>query len=73
LGLLVAQGTSALRLAVVVAIAERWVVDLSEDIAQELRRRCDLEGRELPESIRDFVERYAGNPCQLTLRLVRSG
>jgi hypothetical protein len=25
--------------------AERWAQDVSEDVAQELRRRCDLEGR----------------------------
>jgi hypothetical protein len=49
--------------------AERWSGDVSEDIANELRRRCDLEGRELPESVRDFVDRHAGDASQLTLRL----
>jgi hypothetical protein len=50
--------------------AEGWSRDVSEDIAHELRRRCDLEDRDLPENIRDFVERHAGNsPRQLTLRL----
>jgi hypothetical protein len=48
--------------------AERWSRDVSEDIARELLRRCDLEGRKLPEGVQDFVERYAGNPSQLTLR-----
>jgi hypothetical protein len=53
--------------------AERWSRDVSEDIARELLRRCDLEGRKLPEGVQDFVERYAGNPTQLTLRPVRPG
>src|SRR4051794_24352087 len=29
-------------------------------VAQELRRRCAEEDRELPESVQPFVERYAG-------------
>ena len=28
--------------------AERWSEDVSEDVARELRRRCDLQARELP-------------------------
>ena len=40
--------------------AERWSEDVSEDVAKELRRRCDLQMRDLPESIQDFVERHAG-------------
>ena len=39
--------------------AEGWSRDVSEDVARELRRRCDLQLRELPSSIQDFVERYA--------------
>jgi hypothetical protein len=46
-----------------------WSRDVSEIIARELRRRCDLEGRELPDFVADFVERNEG-PRQLTLRLV---
>ena len=38
--------------------AEGWSRDVSEDVARELRRRCDLQARELPESVRDFVERH---------------
>ena len=34
-----------------------WSRDVSEDVAKVLRRRCDMEGREIPSSIRDFVER----------------
>jgi hypothetical protein len=42
---------------------------VSEDVAKEIRRRCDLEDRDLPEQVRDFVERHEGNSGQLTLRL----
>jgi hypothetical protein len=50
---------------------ERWSEDVSEDVADELRRRCDLQMRELPASISDFVERHeTHNRQQLTLRLV---
>ena len=51
--------------------AERWSEDVSEDVANELRRRCDLQMRELPSTISDFVERHEGRDRrQLTLRLV---
>jgi len=30
---------------------ERWSEDVSEDVAAELRRRCDLQMRELPSTI----------------------
>ena len=50
---------------------ERRSEDVSEDVAHELRRRCDLQGNSLPSSIQDFVERYEGHAWrQLTLRLV---
>lgn len=50
--------------------AEGWSRDVSEDVATELRRRCDIEGRPLPASIADFVERHECGGRQLTLRLV---
>jgi hypothetical protein len=50
--------------------AERWSEDVSEDIAQELRRRCNLQLRDLPSTIQDFVERHEGHYRQLALRLV---
>ncbi len=51
--------------------AERWSQDVSEDIAHELRRRCDLQLRDVPSTIQDFVERNEGHDRhQLTLRLV---
>jgi hypothetical protein len=50
---------------------ERWSEDVSEDVAAELRRRCDLQMRELPSTISDFVERYeTSDRRQLTLRLI---
>jgi hypothetical protein len=51
--------------------AERWSQDVSEDVAHEVRRRCDLQLRDVPSSIQDFVELYEGHKFrQLSLRLV---
>jgi hypothetical protein len=51
--------------------AEGWSQDVSEDVAQELRRRCDLQLRDVPASIQDFVEMHEGHLYrQLSLRLV---
>lgn len=51
--------------------AERWSQDVSEDIAHELRRRCELQLRDVPASIQDFVELHEGHSYrQLSLRLV---
>jgi hypothetical protein len=49
--------------------AEGWSQDVSSEIAQELRRRCELQMRDVPSSIQDFVERHEGCDRQLTLRL----
>jgi hypothetical protein len=49
--------------------AEGWSRDVSKDVAHELRRRCDLQLRDVPSSIQDFVERHEGHE-QVTLRLV---
>jgi hypothetical protein len=38
--------------------AERWSEDVSEDVAHELRRRCDLQLRDVPPNIQDFVDRH---------------
>jgi hypothetical protein len=48
---------------------EGWSQDVSTDIAQELRRRCDLQLRDVPSNIQDFVQRHDGLDRQLTLRL----
>jgi hypothetical protein len=50
--------------------AEGWARDVSGDVARELRLRCDLDLRDIPDTIKDFVERYEGDRRQLTLRLV---
>ena len=51
--------------------SERWSEDVSEDVAFELRRRRDLQMREVPSALSDFVERHEGQVWrQLTLRLV---
>jgi hypothetical protein len=50
---------------------ERWSEDVSEDVAHELRRRCDLQARDVPSAIQDFVERHEDHDRrQLTFRLV---
>ena len=50
--------------------AERWSEDVSEDVAAEIRRRCDLQMCDVPSAIQDFVEAHEGSRRQLTLRLV---
>ena len=50
---------------------ERWAQDVSEDVAHELRRRCDLQLRDVPSGLQDFVERHEGHHSrQLALRLI---
>ena len=39
-------------------IAEGWSRDISDAMAVQLRVRCANEGRELPESLQQFVERH---------------
>ncbi len=52
-------------------VAEGWSREVSADVAQELRMRCDLQLRDVPDGIRDFVERHEGpGTRQLTLRLL---
>jgi hypothetical protein len=48
--------------------SEGWSRDASEDVAQELRRRLDLDRRDAPEGLERFLERHEGTR-QLTLRL----
>ena len=47
--------------------AERWAQDVAESVAHELRRRCDLQLRDVPSGL---LERQEGHYRQLTLRLV---
>jgi hypothetical protein len=52
-------------------VAEGWSRDVSADVAKELRLRCDLQLRDVPSSIEDFVQRHEGHGNrQLTMRLV---
>jgi hypothetical protein len=51
--------------------AKGWSRNVSEDVAQELCRRCDLQMREVPSSIQNFVKRHEGRDPQLTLRLTK--
>jgi hypothetical protein len=48
---------------------EHWSKDVSPEIAQEIQTRCDIEGNDVPEHIRDFVEGYIERTRQLSLRL----
>jgi hypothetical protein len=54
--------------------AEKWSQDVSGDIAKELRRRCDLQMRDVPFFLQDFVDRHEGRyrdiQLPLPLRLV---
>ena len=48
---------------------EHWSKDVSADLAKEIQVRCDIDGVEVPEHIRDFVETYTAQSKQLSLRL----
>jgi hypothetical protein len=54
--------------------AEQWSQDVSADVAQELRWRCDLQLRDVPFFLQDFVDRYEGRyhdfQLPLPMRLV---
>jgi hypothetical protein len=51
-------------------VADGWSRDISAQMAAELRWRCDLQLRDVPSSIQDFVERHEGKSQQLSLRLL---
>ena len=40
--------------------AKGWSKDVSADVAHEVRHRCDLQMREVPFYLEDFVEQYEG-------------
>jgi hypothetical protein len=54
--------------------AEKWSEDVSGDVAQELRRRCDHQLRDIPFFLQDFVDRHEGRfrdyQLPLPMRLV---
>jgi hypothetical protein len=39
---------------------EHWATDLSRDVAVEIQSRSDMDGLPVPEHLRDFVDRNAG-------------
>ena len=49
--------------------AEGWSRDVSEDIANELRRRCYLRSREIPDSVLDFIKRHGSGDREVQLLL----
>ena len=48
---------------------EGWSEDISADLAQQLRRRCDLQQRDIPFFLQDFVDRYEGRYSEIQLPL----
>ena len=50
--------------------AEGWSRDVSEDVANEIKRRCALQGTEGPSNLQDFVERHEARVDRRQLRLV---
>jgi hypothetical protein len=49
--------------------AENWSQDVSADVAHELRQRCDLQLRDIPFYLEQFVERYEGRYHDIQLPL----
>jgi hypothetical protein len=49
--------------------AEQWAQEVTRVIALEIQSRCDIDGHDVPETLRDFVESVAGPDRQLKLRL----
>ena len=50
-------------------VKEHWSQDVSVDVAEELRRRCDQLGRDVPFFLQDFVDRYQGRYRDIQLPL----
>jgi hypothetical protein len=48
---------------------EGWSRDVSADVALELRRRCDLQLRDVPFFLQDFADRYEGRYHDVQLPL----
>jgi len=49
--------------------SEKWSQDVSADVAQELRRRCDLQMRDIPFFLQEFVDRHEGRYRDIQLPL----
>jgi hypothetical protein len=50
---------------------EHWARDVSKDIALEIQSRSDIDGHDVPETLRDFIDSHAGPDRQLALRLAK--
>jgi hypothetical protein len=50
-------------------VAGGWCRDASVEVAHELRRRCDLQLRDIPFFLQDFVDRYEGRYHDVQLPL----
>ena len=66
--LLTGQYTNPVRV-VAFNTAERWSEDVSTDVAQELRRRCDLQMRDVPFFLQAFTDRHEGRYRDVQLPL----
>jgi len=49
--------------------AESWSQDVSAEVAHELRHRCDLQMRDVPFFLQDFVDQYEGRYHDVQLPL----
>jgi len=49
--------------------SDGWSQDVSADVAHEVRRRCDLQLRDVPFYLEDFIARYEGRYCDVQLPL----
>ena len=54
---------------VVFNVGAGWCRDASVEVAHELRRRCDLQQRDIPFFLQDFVDRYEGRYPDVQLPL----
>jgi hypothetical protein len=66
--LLTGQYTRPARV-VVFNVPGGWCHDASAEVAHELRRRCDLQLRDIPFFLQDFVDRYEGRYRDVQLPL----
>jgi hypothetical protein len=50
---------------------EHWAQASQKNVALEIQTRCDIDGQDVPENLRDFVDSCAGPDRQLALRLAK--
>ena len=53
--------------------AEKWSQDVSADVAHELRQRCDLQERDVPFGLEQFMDGHEGRYLNVQLPLPRWG